>query len=227
MEHFIETKAALLALLEELQVLIPSKLDCMLPANLKVLKQNTNEIKLYLKTLSGRLKDEDSKILITGDVNSGKSTFLNALLRRMVVPHDQQPCTNTFVQVVDASENGGIEAIHAIKSYPADNSDYDIFSLDDIRALAEDEELHAKGYSLLKVYCKDYREYSKSLLHNNIVNISLIDSPGLNIDTCKTTTLFTKQQEIDVVCFVVNAENHFTLSGCQFLEQCALEKEVT
>jgi mitofusin len=28
----------------------------------------------------------------------------------------------------------------------------------------------------------------------------------------KTTALFSKQEEIDVIVFIVNAENHFTLS---------------
>jgi mitofusin len=196
-----------------------------MPANLKLVKSSLNDIKTYLNTLDRRLREEDSKILITGDVNSGKSTFINTLLRRNIVPHDQQPCTNAFVQIIDATQNNMVEEVHAVKAYPGDDSSYDIFSLDKLRELAEDEELHSKGYSLLKVYCLDHREKTDSLLHNDIVNISLIDSPGLNIDTCKTTTLFTKQQEIDVVCFVVNAENHFTLSGMQFLEQAVLEKE--
>jgi mitofusin len=45
-----------------------------------------------------------------------------------------------------------------------------------------------------------------------VVDISLIDSPGLNIDGVKTMALFAQQEEIDVVVFVVNAANHFTLS---------------
>jgi mitofusin 2 len=62
------------------------------------------------------------------------------------------------------------------------------------------------------------------LLHNGSVDVSLIDSPGLNIDSIKTTALFSKQEEIDVIVFVVNAENHFTLSGKQFLEIATREK---
>lgn len=131
--------------------------------------------------------------------------------------------------MIDASENSGIEQVHAVKEnldYAASNPDtFEVFPLSSLRELAEDEDFDQRGFSLLKVYCRDHRSKGESLLHNDLVNISLIDSPGLNIDTCKTTCLFTKQQEIDVVCFVVNAENHFTLSGKQFLERCALDKE--
>ena len=56
------------------------------------------------------------------------------------------------------------------------------------------------------------------------MDVSIIDSPGLNIDSIKTTSLFSKQEEIDVIVFVVNAENHFTLSGRQFLEIATREK---
>lgn len=89
-----------------------------------------------------------------------------------------------------------------------DMSTYSSFGLDCLPEIVESPE----EYSMLKVYCKDNKCDSRSFLHNGVVDISLIDSPGLNIDTMKTTSLFSKQEEIDVVVFVVNAENHFTLS---------------
>lgn len=93
----------------------------------------------------------------------------------------------------------------------------------------------------MKVYCRDADVSGRvSLLHNGIfrinqvvklilanegvVDISFIDSPGLNIDSIKTMNLFAKQEEIDVIIFVVNAENHFTLSGKEFLTIAGKEK---
>ncbi|KAJ1974053.1 mitofusin, partial [Dimargaris verticillata] len=64
----------------------------------------------------------------------------------------------------------------------------------------------------------------QSLLRNGVVDIALIDSPGLNRDSLKTTQLFTRQEEIDVIVFVVNSENHFTLSGQEFLQTAGKEK---
>jgi mitofusin 2 len=213
--HFQESRRLLLSLLSDLRSSLPQNLAYAVPQSLKVY-HSTQQIIEYLDQLHDRISDDCSKILITGDVNSGKSTFVNTLLRREIVPDDQQPCTSTFVQVIDARDNGGVEIVHALKTgftYDiTDESTYDSFPLGQLRELAEDEEFAERGYELLKVYCRDCRPNKESLLHNELVRVSLIDSPGLNIDTCKTTCLFTKQQEIDVVCFVVNAENHFTLS---------------
>lgn len=145
-------------------------------------------------------------------LNVGKSTFVNTLLRRQVVPDDQEPCTALFVEVVDKSDNNGIEEVHAIPdpaAYSKDNAETFVkIPVEDLREHVENDE---SSHPLMKVYVKDNRNKS-SLLHNGIVDISLIDSPGLNIDSMKTTSLFSKQEEIDVIVFVVNAENHFTLS---------------
>ncbi len=63
-----------------------------------------------------------------------------------------------------------------------------------------------------------------SILHNDAVDISLIDAPGLNRDSIKTTANFARQEEIDVVVFVVSAANHFTLSAKEFIWQAGHEK---
>ncbi|KAG0229900.1 mitofusin [Actinomortierella wolfii] len=164
----------------------------------------------HLDNLYQRVSDKSSKVLVTGDLNAGKSTLVNALLQRSILPVDQQPCTSLFCEVLDAQENEGQEAVHAIK----DPSAYD----------REDPSTYTVDYAQVKVYCTDRRQINDSLLHNGVVDIALIDSPGLNRDSVKTTALFARQQEIDVVVFVVSAENHFTLSGKEFLWNAANEK---
>jgi mitofusin len=146
------------------------------------------------------------------DLNSGKSTLINTLLRRTVVPEDQQPCTSIFVEVIDA--NGGMEQVHGIR----DSESIENFDLDQLHELVESNQFQ---FSMLKVFVKN--QPSTRLFDQN-VKISLIDSPGLNIDSIKTTSLFSKQEEIDVIIFVVNAENHFTQSGREFLESVCKEK---
>ncbi|KAJ3216174.1 mitofusin [Dinochytrium kinnereticum] len=179
----------------------------------------------HLDKLYARISDIRSRVLVTGDLNAGKSTFVNAVLRREVVPDDQQPCTALFCEVVDADQNDGVEEVHGIKDHVAynrnDPSTYERLDISTLRGVVED---NLDGFDLLKVYCRDNRPKPESLLHNGVVDISLIDSPGLNIDSMKTTSLFAQQEEIDVIIFVVNAENHFTLSGRQFLKTAGKEK---
>lgn len=178
----------------------------------------------HLLLLRDRIEDTSSKVLVTGDLNAGKSTFCNALLRRKVLPEDQQPCTSIFCEVLDARENAGTEEVHAIPKEVIynrhDESTYDVCSLADLEKIVTDNE----KYGQCKIYIKDARSIDRSLLNNGVVDISLIDAPGLNSDSLKTTAVFARQEEIDVVVFVVSAANHFTLSAKEFIWNAAHEK---
>ncbi|KAK6462658.1 hypothetical protein DFJ63DRAFT_313788 [Scheffersomyces coipomensis] len=190
-----------------------------------LLEKKFGQLVKYLLNLKDRIDDTTSKVFVTGDLNAGKSTFCNALLRRKVLPEDQQPCTSVFCEVIDASkENNGIEEVHAIpigKEYNIrDESSYQIHPLKKL----EDLVYECDSYSLLKVYVLDQRSLEESLLHNGVIDIKLIDAPGLNMDSFQTTQVFSRQEEIDLVVFVVNSENHFTLSAKEFISTAAAEK---
>jgi mitofusin len=178
----------------------------------------------HLLSLRDRIEDTSSKVLITGDLNAGKSTFCNALLRRKVLPEDQQPCTSIFCEVLDARENSGIEEVHAVhKDTPYnrnDESSFDVYPLSELENIV----IENTKYMQCKVYVKDVRSIDESLLNNGVVDIALIDAPGLNSDSLKTTAVFARQEEIDVVVFVVSAANHFTLSAKEFILNAAHEK---
>lgn len=183
----------------------------------------SSSIKHLLK-LQERIEDTASKVLVTGDLNAGKSTFCNALLRRKLLPEDQQPCTSIFCEVLDYKENSNVEEVHAVhKNAIYDRNDettYDVYGLDQLEQIVIDN----NAYMMCKVYVKEVRSLDESLLNNGVVDIALIDAPGLNSDTTKTTAVFARQEEIDVVVFVVSAANHFTQSAKEFLWAAAAEK---
>jgi len=202
-----------------------------------------------LSSLQARVKDNQSRILVTGDVNAGKSTFVNALLRRDILPTDQQPLTTVFCEVLDAqAHNEGKEEVHAIlakklSKYERTSSEtFERFGLDKLEEIATDEE---QRFGIVKVYLEDSRapisstveavvehaipaeqeaKTNKSFIRNGIVSISLIDGPGLNIDSLKTTAVFARQSEIDVVVFVATATEYLTESGKNFLFTAGMEK---
>lgn len=190
-----------------------------------LLEQKLNQQVKYLLNLKERVDDTSSKVFVTGDLNAGKSTFCNALLRRKVLPEDQQPCTSVFCEVIDAKgANNGREEVHAIPI----GAEYDIrneFSYE-VHQLSELEDLvyECDKYLILKVYVLDNRKFHESLLSNGVIDIKLIDAPGLNMDLYQTTQVFSRQEEIDLVVFVVNSENHFTLSAKEFIAAAAAEK---
>jgi mitofusin len=179
----------------------------------------------YMDKLRARVEDTSSKVLVTGDLNAGKSTFVNAILGRPAMPVDQQPCTTAFCEIHDAAEIGGVEEVHVVREgVTYDLSDESTFSRASISNLDEIVSENENGQQILKVYLSDPRSPAPSFLHNGAVNISLIDAPGLNRDSVKTTAVFARQEEIDVVVFVVSAENHFTLSAKEFLKTASNEK---
>ncbi|CBQ71274.1 related to FZO1-GTP-binding protein, required for biogenesis of mitochondria [Sporisorium reilianum SRZ2] len=184
----------------------------------------------HLENLKQRLSDTQSKVFVTGDLNAGKSTFVNALLRRPLMPTDQQPCTTVFCEVLDASQlNSDVEEVHMLKpgvKYSAeDDSTFTRHTLEQVEQIVADaEEVSPEDAPVLKCYAHDTRATQDSLLKNGIVDIALIDAPGLNRDSLKTTALFARQEEIDVVVFVVSAENHFTLSAKEFLWNASHDK---
>lgn len=189
-----------------------------------LLDRKINQSIRHLLLLRDRIEDTSSKVLVTGDLNAGKSTFCNALLRRKVLPEDQQPCTSIFCEVLDARENGGVEEAHAVHKETQydrnDESTYDVYPLYELEKIVTDN----RKYMQCKVYVKDIRTIDQSLLNNGVVDISIIDAPGLNSDSLKTTAVFARQEEIDVVVFVVSAANHFTLSAKEFIWNAAHEK---
>ncbi|CAL1713599.1 unnamed protein product [Somion occarium] len=179
----------------------------------------------HINKLRQRVEDKSSKVLVTGDLNAGKSTFVNALLKREVMPVDQQPCTTAFCEVHDAADNDGKEELHILKEgIPYSREDESTYTRADLSELESIVSENENVQQMLKVYLRDARSPTESLLSNGIVDISLIDAPGLNRDSMKTTAVFARQEEIDVVVFVVSAENHFTLSAKEFLWNASNEK---
>ena len=171
----------------------------------------------YLSKLKGRLQDKQSRIMITGDLNAGKSTLINSLIGRNLLPTDQQPCTQAFCEVIPLPEdrqNGREIQILGFNGFDIEGIP---LSLDEMKAELQREDSCFGWFKLFANIPADF-------LHSQI-SISLIDSPGLNTDQIKTTHLFSQQQDIDVIVFVINAAFHLTLSGRQFLQQAAKERQ--
>ncbi|ORZ34270.1 hypothetical protein BCR44DRAFT_1179067 [Catenaria anguillulae PL171] len=237
-----------------------------------MLRTKLADLKTHLGTLESRVQDRTSRILVTGDLNAGKSTFVNALLRRSVVPTDQQPLTNVFTEVVDAKHNRkhpGREEVHAVVDPSDPHGTVDVLPIEALERLVAEPE----PYGMIKVFVREEAEHpaaqgpgsptirasesslslaaaavaahnqqeqeqqqqqaahlldddvnSSVLVGSADVDVRLIDSPGLNRDVWKTMSIFSQQAEIDVIVFVVSAENHFTLSSREFLAKAGQEK---
>lgn len=207
-------------------------------ANLNVLKlenkdsvpQLMDDCLNHINRLGFRVQDRSSKILVTGDLNSGKSTLVNALLKKELLPMDQQPCTSLFCQVFSSSSTMDDQVHAVLPNTEYSKQDQNTFHTIEPRHLYKlliDEDTTNK-YTMLNIYTSRHPDVSTTttclLHHNDVLDIALIDSPGLNTNSVHTTAVMARQEEIDVVVFVLSAENHFTLSGKEFLTNASLEK---
>lgn len=208
-----------------------------------------NDLGQHLDNLITRVINPNSKILVCGDLNSGKSSFVNKLLELKDIegkcatsPVDQLPLTSTFVEFRHVSFNDKHQKpeIHAVKKDGSENKHiinvmeaynsfeedtYDVYELTELENLMNDEQT-ADKYGLIVVYVEETTESKneQSILKNGIVDCSVIDSPGLNVDDFITNDIFSKQETIDLIIFVVNAENQLTLSGKDFIKAAKAEK---
>ena len=142
----------------------------------------------HMDKLHARVEDTSSKVLVTGDLNAGKSTFVNTILGRPVMPMDQQPCTTALCKVHDAAEMGGAEEVHVVKegvTYDlSDESTFTRATLSDLDQIVSENE---NGQQIIKVYLSNPHSPAPSFIHNSVVDISLINAPGLNRDSVKTS----------------------------------------
>ena len=186
----------------------------------------------YLDRLHGRLKDRSSRIMVTGDVNSGKSTFINAIIGEAILPVDEQPCTQAFCEIstsnsfmaevdydsIAVKEGTSILGFHDLESFQhIDKSGSKKVTIDEFHNMFQTD----CPFSYFKIYT-DRHIYFKEIATD--VEISMIDTPGLNFDSIKTTALLASQQQVDVVIFLMNSANQLTLSAREFLSVAAVEK---
>ncbi len=191
----------------------------------KLLASRLDECREYLERMIVRVRDRTSRVLVTGDVNGGKSTLINAFLSYTppILPMDQQPCTQAFCEVVPLLGSSTQPTVNAIPDYDkydqCNGSTFDLMSMSRMQSTVQEEDAPYQWYRILLPIRPD-----NILLCNDLVQVSLIDSPGLNSDLFKTMNLFARQEEIDVIVFVVNAANHLTLSAREFLETAGRDK---
>jgi mitofusin len=189
-----------------------------------ILIQNLNSAQKHINMMEDRAKNGYLHILVTGDINSGKSAFINGLLRRKILPSGGKSLTSTFVEVLDAQDLDGREEAHLCRK----DMDYDCknehtFVREDVTKLRSIiRDWHDMQYDTMYDNIRVYVNYH--YIHNNFFSINehgahIIDSVGLNTGTDATRSLFEKQQEIDVLIFIIDARYGLTESSTNMMRR--------
>jgi predicted GTPase len=153
-----------------------------------------------------RLTEDTFNIAIVGEFNRGKSTLINALLGKDVLPMNVLPTTATLNKVsysvtpfvkIEYKENGGSEeiAIDQLNNY--------------VTKLTKESEEKAKTVKEAVVYypvnyCKD--------------GVTIIDTPGLNDGEAMDEVTMSVLPQVDAALMVIMAQAPFSASERDFLE---------
>lgn len=160
-----------------------------------------------------KLKSDDFSVAILGEFNRGKSTLINALLEKDVLPTSWKPCTATINRVVyNITPAARVE----YKDGRAENIDFDRIKSYVTKLSEEDEKtaLSVKevtiGYPL--AYCKN--------------GVSIYDTPGLNDDANMTEVTLSVLPKVDAAVMVIMANIPFGQTERTFLESKLIAGDV-
>lgn len=173
------------------------------------LKGNISSVDEVLR----KLAEDSFDIAIIGEFKRGKSTLINALLGKDVLPMDVLPTTATLNRIT----YNIVPFVH-IKFKDGHEEDVDIEKLNDYVTKLTDES--AEMASKIEEAIVNYPiNYCKN-------NIDIIDTPGLNDESAMTEVTLSVLPKIDAALMVIMAQAPFSDSERAFLESKVLTSDL-
>lgn len=157
-----------------------------------------------LKKAAARARDGRFVVLLLGCFSSGKSTLLNALLGRPVLPVKVNPCTAILTEVV-YGEVPGVEVRHhdgRIDEHTVE----DFLETYQLRTASEDA-AGAEAADRFGGVDRAVVKWPLALLRNGVV---LLDTPGLDDDPTRTARTLASLPDADAVIFTLSANRFLT-----------------
>ena len=166
-----------------------------------------------LREVEQRLTEDLFNIAIIGEFKRGKSTLINALLGRDVLPMDVLPTTATLNKI-----SYSITPFVKIEYKDGRVEEINIEQLNDyVTKLTRASEERARTIKEACVY------YPVNYCKNGV---TLIDTPGLNDDETMTEVTLSVLPQIDAALMVVMAQSPFSDSERDFLESRVITSDL-
>lgn len=166
-----------------------------------------------LENIKERLIDNNFSIIVVGEFNGGKSTFINALLRKKLLPAKGLPTT----AIITIIEDGQPEAIVYYKNKKVKN-----ITIDEIQGFATaltdegEEEASKIEHMLIKYPC----EYTKE-------GVKIIDTPGVeDLDKAREEITYEMIPKADAAILILDARRALKNSERIFLKEKILGNNI-
>ncbi|MBX2803875.1 MAG: dynamin family protein [Myxococcales bacterium] len=158
----------------------------------------------YLRSTASRVREGRFVVLLLGCFSSGKSTLLNALLGRPVLPVKVNPCTAILTEVVYAEEPSVV--MHPREGEPETLTVEEFVEQFQLRTASEDE-AGAEASDRFGDVDRAVMGFPLPLLRNGVV---LLDTPGLDDDPTRTARTLSSLPDADAVIVVLSANRFLT-----------------
>ncbi|WP_293076004.1 dynamin family protein [Okeania sp. SIO3B5] len=160
-----------------------------------------------------RVQKNSFSVAVVGEFKRGKSTFINALLSKEILPADVNPCSATLNRVTY-----GVKPLVQIKFRDGGIEEVAIDKLADyVTKLTPESEETAANVKEAVVY------YPVHYCQNNV---DIIDTPGLNDEANMTEVTLSVLPEVDAAIMVVMAQSPFSQFEKEFVETKLLTNDL-
>ncbi|PKM52199.1 MAG: dynamin family protein [Firmicutes bacterium HGW-Firmicutes-7] len=189
-----------------------------LTTDLKKLKEFCNLLKLHsnndlIDEVLKRIANDSFDIAIVGEFKRGKSTLINALLGKDVLPTDILPCSATLNRITY-----NITPMVKIDYKDGRVEEIEVDALPDyVTKLTEESEKISETIKEATVY------YPINFCRNNV---DIIDTPGLNDDKSMTEVTLSVLPQVDAAILVIMAQAPFSEFERDFLENKLLTNDL-
>lgn len=169
-------------------------------------------------TIHQTLQREQFEVMVVGEFSNGKSTFINALMRNIVLPSSNLP-TTAFINKIYYAEEPKFEVCFTNnKKQELNREEFLAYVSEDKQKFDQlKEALVQKLNPLAKQATHLQIGYPTTICQNNIV---IIDSPGTNdMDERRVQITDEYIPKSDAAIFVLNAKKIFSASERAFLQR--------
>jgi GTP-binding protein EngB required for normal cell division len=168
-----------------------------------------------------KLEDERFSVVVLGEFNHGKSTFINALLGSPLLPTGITPTTALLAHVTHGARAGAIAVDDAGERTPIDATALaDHLTVDGLAKAADKTNGGGKGKASKKPPAAIHHveiTHPSPLLANQL---TIVDTPGVNdINEQRADITYGYLPRADAAVFLLDATQILTASERQFLEE--------